>query len=63
MLIVSVQSFDNNAFGDGAVLGCDFTGTVEEIGSSVTRLQKGDKVAGLVWGGTHVRNLQAGTRD
>ncbi|KAF6828330.1 Zinc-type alcohol dehydrogenase-like protein C2E1P3.01-like protein 4 [Colletotrichum plurivorum] len=46
-----VQSLDSNAFGDGAVLGCDFVGTVEETGSQVERLQKGDTVAGLIWGG------------
>ncbi|KAL4911711.1 chaperonin 10-like protein [Aspergillus aurantiobrunneus] len=46
-----VQSFDNNAFGDGVVLGCDFVGEVVELGSSVTRLAKGDVVSGLIWGG------------
>ncbi|KAL4933019.1 zinc-binding alcohol dehydrogenase family protein [Aspergillus undulatus] len=46
-----VQSFDSNAFGDGAVLGCDFAGEVVELGSNVTRLAKGDVVSGLVWGG------------
>ncbi|KAL4948764.1 putative zinc-binding dehydrogenase family oxidoreductase [Aspergillus filifer] len=46
-----VQSFDSNTFGDGAVLGCDFVGEVIELGSNVTRLSKGDVIAGLVWGG------------
>ncbi|KAK9779299.1 hypothetical protein SCAR479_03781 [Seiridium cardinale] len=46
-----VQSFDTGVASDGAVLGCDFTGTVEAIGSNVTKLKKGDTVAGLVWGG------------
>lgn len=46
-----MQSFDSNAFGDGAVLGCDFVGEVIELGSDVARLSKGDIVAGLVWGG------------
>ncbi|KAL4944148.1 hypothetical protein BDV06DRAFT_188195 [Aspergillus oleicola] len=46
-----VQSFDRNAFGDGTVLGCDFVGEVVELGSSVTRLAKGDIVSGLIWGG------------
>ncbi|RDW61643.1 hypothetical protein BP5796_11535 [Coleophoma crateriformis] len=46
-----VQSFDGDAFGDGAVLGCDFAGTVEEVGSDVSRLKKGDKIAALIWGG------------
>ena len=46
-----MQSFDSNVFGDGALLGCDFVGEVLELGSDVTRLAKGDVVAGLVWGG------------
>ncbi|RHZ59802.1 uncharacterized protein CDV56_106190 [Aspergillus thermomutatus] len=46
-----VQSFDRNAFGDGAVLGCDFVGEVVELGSHVTRFARGDLVAGLIWGG------------
>ena len=40
-----------NAFGDGAVLGCDFTGIVESLGKSVTKVKVGDRIAGLVWGG------------
>ncbi|KIL93676.1 hypothetical protein FAVG1_02236 [Fusarium avenaceum] len=46
-----VQSLDSNAFGDGAVLGCDFVGIVEETGSDVTRITKGTTIAGLIWGG------------
>lgn len=46
-----VQSFDSNAFGDGAVLGCDFVGTVEASGNNVSRARLGDTVAGLIWGG------------
>ncbi|OJJ79071.1 zinc-binding alcohol dehydrogenase family protein [Aspergillus glaucus CBS 516.65] len=46
-----VQAFDSNAFGDGAVLGCDFVGEVVELGNGVTRYVKGDVIAGLVWGG------------
>ncbi|KAM0310408.1 hypothetical protein ACHAPQ_012497, partial [Fusarium lateritium] len=42
---------DVNAFGDGAVLGCDFAGTVVGAHPSVTKLQTGDSVAGFVWGG------------
>jgi NADPH:quinone reductase-like Zn-dependent oxidoreductase len=53
-----VQSFDSNAFGDGAVLGCDFVGEVIELGSKVTRLAKGETIAGLVWGG-EVKGLGA----
>ncbi|OBT54774.1 hypothetical protein VE04_03464 [Pseudogymnoascus sp. 24MN13] len=46
-----VQSLDSSAFGDGAVLGCDFVGTVEELGNAVSSLKIGDRVAGLIWGG------------
>ncbi|KAJ4208813.1 hypothetical protein NW767_001924 [Fusarium falciforme] len=48
-----VLCFDNKIFGNGAVLGCDFTGTVEALGSNVKRLQLGDTIAGLIWGGTY----------
>ena len=50
-MFVSVQCLDSNAFGDGAVLGCDFCGIVELVGGKVTRVKVGDRVAGLVWGG------------
>ena len=46
-----VQSFDGDAFGDGAVLGCDFCGIVEKIGPGVKKLVQGDRIAGLIWGG------------
>jgi NADPH:quinone reductase-like Zn-dependent oxidoreductase len=46
-----VQSFDSNAMGDGSVFGCDFSGVVESIGDNVTRVEPGDKIAGLIWGG------------
>ncbi|KAJ5488166.1 hypothetical protein N7453_011620 [Penicillium expansum] len=36
---------------DGAVLGCDFVGEVTELEDTVTRLNKGDNVASLIWGG------------
>ena len=44
-------AFDLNAFGDGAVLGCDFAGTVQRLGSNVTRFSVGDEAAAFVWGG------------
>jgi NADPH:quinone reductase-like Zn-dependent oxidoreductase len=46
-----VQSLDNNAFGDGTVLGCDFVGKVEQVGKDVSRHKKGDTIAALIWGG------------
>ncbi|KAF5981205.1 hypothetical protein FBULB1_4873 [Fusarium bulbicola] len=44
-------ALDVNAFGDGAVLGCDFAGKVVEVHSTVTKLKPGDSIAGFVWGG------------
>ncbi|KAH7376847.1 putative alcohol dehydrogenase [Plectosphaerella cucumerina] len=46
-----VQSLDRNAFGDDAVLGCDFVGIVEKTGPGVSRVKVGEQVAGLIWGG------------
>lgn len=46
-----VQAFDANVFGDSAVLGCDFAGTVEKVDDTVKKVSKGDQVAGLIWGG------------
>jgi NADPH:quinone reductase-like Zn-dependent oxidoreductase len=46
-----VKSTDFKYFGDGHIVGCDFYGVVEELGSDVTRLSKGDVIAGLIWGG------------
>ncbi|KAM0562187.1 hypothetical protein ACHAPJ_002632 [Fusarium lateritium] len=46
-----VQAFDLNLFGNGAVLGCDFTGTVERLGKDVSKVAEGDTIAGLLWGG------------
>jgi NADPH:quinone reductase-like Zn-dependent oxidoreductase len=46
-----VQSLDANAFGDDAVLGCDFVGTVEKTGDKVSRIKIGTVIAGLIWGG------------
>ncbi|KKY25000.1 putative alcohol dehydrogenase [Phaeomoniella chlamydospora] len=42
---VDIQSFDSNRFGEGAVLECDFAGTVQEVGDSVKRLKVGDEIA------------------
>ncbi|GAA5877167.1 hypothetical protein JCM16303_006188 [Sporobolomyces ruberrimus] len=35
----------------GVILGCDFAGTVEQIGDGVTNVKEGDRVAGFVHGG------------
>jgi NADPH:quinone reductase-like Zn-dependent oxidoreductase len=47
------------AFGMGAqggLVGCDFAGTVEEVGSAVTKsLSKGDRIAGVAHGGNFVQ--------
>ncbi|OCT48175.1 Protein TOXD [Cladophialophora carrionii] len=47
------------AFGLGAqggLVGCDFSGTVEEVGSAVTKSwSKGDRVAGVAHGGNFVQ--------
>lgn len=53
-----VQAFDTNAYGDGTVLGCDFAGTVEAVGSDVTRVSKGDTIAGPIWGGVLNDDIQ-----
>jgi NADPH:quinone reductase-like Zn-dependent oxidoreductase len=47
----TVQAFDLNLFGNGAVLGCDFAGTVERLGKNVSKVAEGDTIAGLLWGG------------
>jgi NADPH:quinone reductase-like Zn-dependent oxidoreductase len=51
MLIWKGLALDVNAFGDDAVLGCDFAGKVVDVHSTVTKLKPGDKIAGFVWGG------------
>ncbi|KAH8177701.1 zinc-binding dehydrogenase domain-containing protein [Sarocladium implicatum] len=42
--------FSGDSSVDGAVLGHDYAGVVEEIGAGVTKFQKGDRVAGVVNG-------------
>lgn len=46
-----VRSFDSWESGEGCILGCDFVGKVEAIGDSVSKLQLGDTVSGLICGG------------
>jgi NADPH:quinone reductase-like Zn-dependent oxidoreductase len=62
LLTTIVLTLDSNAFGEGTVLGCDFVGTVEDVGDKSTRVQEGDVIAGLIWGGkrktfTTIRDL------
>ena len=35
----------------GAIVGCDYSGVVQEVGCAVTNLQKGTRVAGFAHGG------------
>lgn len=58
-----VSAFDTNAYGDGAVHGCDFAGIVEEVGPDVVSLVKGERVAGVIWGGSllHLLSLNVVT--
>ncbi|KAL5590311.1 hypothetical protein FOBRF1_013868 [Fusarium oxysporum] len=44
-------ALDVDAFGDDAVLGCDFAGQVVDAHSTVTKLKPGHSIAGFVWGG------------
>ncbi|KAF4334076.1 branched-chain amino acid aminotransferase [Fusarium beomiforme] len=44
-------ALDVNAFGDDAVLGCDFSGKVVGVHPAGTKLKPGDRIAGFVWGG------------
>ncbi|PVH68861.1 NAD(P)-binding protein [Cadophora sp. DSE1049] len=45
---IPVQSLDSSAFGDGAVLGCDFVGIVEKLGDKVSSLNVGDRMRGEI---------------
>jgi NADPH:quinone reductase-like Zn-dependent oxidoreductase len=46
-----VKSFDDNNMGDGAVLGCDFCGRVEQLGADVTRVKVGDRIGAFIFPG------------
>ncbi|CAG8301831.1 unnamed protein product [Penicillium salamii] len=43
-------AFDLHAFGDDAVLGCEFVGTIVQVHPSVSKLAVGDRIAALIWG-------------
>lgn len=44
----------------GSTLGCDYSGKVVDVGPKVTRLKKGDRVAGWVLGNNVVRKDDGG---
>ncbi|KAJ0421142.1 chaperonin 10-like protein [Aspergillus carlsbadensis] len=46
-----VRLYESGESEEGCILGCDFVGKVEAIGSSVSKLQPGDIVSGLICGG------------
>ena len=46
-----IKSLDQDRFGPGAMLGMDVCGTVEKVGSKVTRFRKGDRIASLLMQG------------
>ena len=48
-----MENLDTGKSVEGTVLGCDFVGYVESIGSHVSKLQEGDLIAGLIAGGTN----------
>ncbi|KIW13878.1 hypothetical protein PV08_06659 [Exophiala spinifera] len=47
---------ENQMPAEGGIIGCDFSGTVEEVGSAVTKpWSKGDKIMGVAHGGNYVQ--------
>ncbi|KAF5003151.1 hypothetical protein FDECE_10296 [Fusarium decemcellulare] len=63
MIPVSRLAYDLWAFGDGAVLGCDFAGQVFKTHPSATRYKVGDTIAGFVWGDRYFLDLISLTRQ
>lgn len=46
------KHLDRDLIPDGCLIGCDFAGTIEEVGTNVTKKwSKGDRVAGVAHGG------------
>jgi NADPH:quinone reductase-like Zn-dependent oxidoreductase len=37
----------------GNICGCDYAGIVEEVGSEVTHIKRGDEITGFMKGATH----------
>jgi len=52
----------SSRYGEGAVLGGDFCGRVEQIGSDVTRVKPGDRVGGLLRLGAYATHIVAEER-
>lgn len=48
-----MENLDAGKSVEGTVLGCDFVGYVESIGSRVSKLKEGDLIAGLIAGGRY----------
>ncbi|KAI9150053.1 hypothetical protein HJFPF1_09807 [Paramyrothecium foliicola] len=46
-----VGGLDQTYYDDGAVLGCDFAGTVDLVGPEVNQAVEGTLIAGVLWGG------------
>ncbi|KAK6196587.1 putative PKS/NRPS-like protein biosynthetic cluster [Pestalotiopsis sp. IQ-011] len=40
----------------GCLIGCDYSGTVEDVGKNVTKFKKGDQICGFVHGGNAVQH-------
>ena len=57
-----VKSFDLKRYGDGHILGGDFCGHVESVGSKVNRFKPGDRIGGFVRQGAYATHVTAEER-